>query len=356
MFFKALIIKTKQSYFFYQTLRMNNDTSILQDLHGRNHAYLRISLIERCNLRCSYCMPEDGIQLSPKSYLMTYEEIYEIAKIFVKHGVTKIRLTGGEPLVRKDIPIILEKLATLPVELSITSNAVIIDKFIDVLKASGVTKINISLDSLNAEKFKHITRRNEFDKVYNNILLLIKEGFIVKVNVVLMKNFNDNEIIDFIKFTKDLPISVRFIEFMPFDGNKWDMGKLVSYNEVMHHVNASFSDEEIERLKDAPNDTSKNYKIKGYKGSFAIISSVTNPFCDTCNRLRLTANGQLKNCLFSSAESDLLTTFRTGNPIEPIIQKAVQAKFKIRGGMDTLEKLKEPKLHNNNRSMISIGG
>lgn len=335
---------------------MNKNIPILQDSHGRDHAYLRISLIERCNLRCSYCMPEEGVQLSQKSHLMTYEEIYEIAKTFVKHGVTKIRLTGGEPLIRKDIPIILEKLSTLPVELSITSNAIIIDNFIDVLKENKVNKINVSLDSLDREKFKHITRRDQFEKVYSNILLLVNEDFTVKVNAVLMKDFNDNEIIDFINFTKDLPISVRFIEFMPFDGNKWDMSKMVSYKEVMSYVNASFTEDQIERLQDAPNDTSKNYKIKGFQGSFAIISSVTNPFCDSCNRLRLTANGQLKNCLFSATESDLLTTLRQGNPIEPIIQKAVQAKFKIRGGMDTLEKLQEPKLHNNNRSMITIGG
>jgi molybdenum cofactor biosynthesis protein A len=335
---------------------MENHKNILLDSHGRDHAYLRISLIERCNLRCTYCMPEEGVALSPKSHLMTYEEIYKIAKTFSDHGVTKIRLTGGEPLIRKDIPVILEKLATLPVELSITSNAIIIDKFIDVLKANGVNKINVSLDSLDEGKFKHITRRNEFKKVYNNILLLVEEGFKVKVNAVLMKGFNDNEIIDFINFTKDLPISVRFIEFMPFDGNKWDMGKMVSYAEVMKYVNEAFENENFERLQDAPNDTAKNYKIKDYKGTFAIISSVTNPFCDSCNRLRLTANGQLKNCLFSSGESDILTTLRAGKSIEPIIRKAVQAKFKVRGGMDTLKKLKEPKLHNNNRSMITIGG
>ena len=269
---------------------MENHKNILLDSHGRDHAYLRISLIERCNLRCTYCMPEEGVALSPKSHLMTYEEIYKIAKTFSDHGVTKIRLTGGEPLIRKDIPVILEKLATLPVELSITSNAIIIDKFIDVLKANGVNKINVSLDSLDEGKFKHITRRNEFKKVYNNILLLVKEGFTVKVNAVLMKGFNDNEIIDFINFTKDLPISVRFIEFMPFDGNKWDMSKMVSYAEVMKYVNEAFENENFERLQDAPNDTAKNYKIKDYKGTFAIISSVTNPFCDSCNRLRLTAN------------------------------------------------------------------
>jgi cyclic pyranopterin phosphate synthase len=301
-------------------------------------------------------MPEAGVQLSPRSHLMTYEEIYSIAKTFVDHGVTKIRLTGGEPLIRKDIPIILEKLASLPVELSITSNAVIIDRFIDTLKLYGVNSINVSLDSLDREKFKEITRRDEFEKVYKNILLLVSEGFKVKVNAVLIKGFNENEIIDFINFTKDLPVCIRFIEFMPFDGNKWDMKKMVSYKEVMEIVNSSFSEKEVERLQDAPNDTSKNYKVKGHKGSFAIISSVTNPFCDSCNRLRLTANGQLKNCLFSASESDLLSTLREGKSIEPIIQKAVAAKFKVRGGMDTLEKLQEPKLHSQNRSMITIGG
>lgn len=335
---------------------MTKKTNILRDSQGRDHTYLRISLTERCNLRCTYCMPANGIPLSPKSHLMTYEEIYKIAKTFVNNGVTKIRLTGGEPLVRKDIPIILEKLATLPVELSITSNAVIIDKFIDILKKYNVNKINVSLDSLDESKFKHITRRHEFKKVYNNILLLVKEGFTVKVNVVLIKGFNDNEIINFINFTKDLPVVIRFIEFMPFDGNKWDMSKMISYAEVMTYVNNAFAEDKIERLQDAPNDTSKNYKIKNYKGSFAIISSVTNPFCDSCNRLRLTANGQIKNCLFSSKESDLLTTLRSGKSIDPVIQKAVLAKLKVRGGMDTLKKLKEPKLHNNNRSMIAIGG
>jgi cyclic pyranopterin phosphate synthase len=335
---------------------MIKEKPILQDLHGRDHAYLRISLIERCNLRCSYCMPEEGVQLSPKSHLMTYEEIYEIAKTFVKHGVTKIRLTGGEPLIRKDIPIILEKLATLPVELSITSNAVIIHKFIAILKQNRIKNINVSLDSLDREKFKQITKRDQFDIVYKNIFLLVTEGFKVKVNAVLIKGFNDNEIIDFVNFTKDLPISVRFIEFMPFDGNKWDMSKMVSYAQVMTYVNEAFAEDKVERIQDAPNDTSKNYKIKGYKGSFAIISSVTNPFCDSCNRLRLTANGQLKNCLFSSTEADLLTTLRAGKSIEPVIQKAVQDKLKVRGGMDTLEKLQKPKLHTNNRSMTAIGG
>ncbi|KJD36573.1 molybdenum cofactor biosynthesis protein MoeA [Tamlana sedimentorum] len=331
-------------------------TNILTDHFNRQHSYLRISLTERCNLRCTYCMPEAGVPLSPKSHLMSYEEIYAIAKTFVENGVTKIRLTGGEPLVRKDFSTILKKLASLPVELAITSNAVIIDRFIDDLKTYGVKNINVSLDSLNKDKFTHITRRNNFDKVYNNIFKLIDEGFNVKLNAVLMKHFNEDEIVDFINFTKNLPISVRFIEFMPFDGNKWDKSKMISYAEVMQYAEAEFTQNDILRLQDAPNDTSKNYKIKGYKGSFAIISSVTNPFCDSCNRLRLTANGQLKNCLFSAEESDLLTTLRQGKSIEPVIKKAIEVKFKIRGGMDTLKKLEKPQLHTKNRSMITIGG
>jgi len=335
---------------------MKEEQNILTDNFGRKHSYLRISLTERCNLRCTYCMPEEGVALSPKSHIMSFDEIYTIAKTFVDNGVTKIRLTGGEPLIRKDVKVILEKLATLPVELAITTNAVSVDRFIDNFKAYGIQNINVSLDSLDAEKFEEITRRNYFDKVYDNIILLVKNGFNVKLNAVLIKGFNDNEIIDFINLSKELTINIRFIEFMPFDGNKWDMKKMVSYKEIINVVNSSFSEDKVLRIQDSPNDTSKNYKIEGYKGSFAIISSVTNPFCDSCNRLRLTANGQIKNCLFSAKESDLLTPLREGKAIEPIIQNAIQAKLKIRGGMDTLEKLQNPELHSNNRNMTTIGG
>jgi len=297
-----------------------------------------------------------GIVLSPKSHIMTYDEIYTIAKTFVDKGVSKIRLTGGEPLIRKDISIILRKLASLPVELSITTNAVLVDRFISTFKTYGIEKINVSLDSLDKEKFNLITRRNYFERVFENIQLLVKNDFTVKVNTVLIKGFNDNEIVDFVALTKYLPISLRFIEFMPFDGNKWSLTKMVSYIEVMQYLNNFYSEECIERLQDAPNDTSKNYRIINFKGTFAIISSITNPFCDSCNRLRLTANGKLKNCLFSASESDLLTTLREGGPIEPIIEKAVQAKFMVRGGMDTIKKLQQPELHSQNRSMITIGG
>ena len=331
-------------------------TNPITDTFGRKHTYLRISLTERCNLRCTYCMPAEGVQLSPKESIMSYEEIYSIAKEFVDHGVNKIRLTGGEPLIRKDAKIILEKLASLPVELAITTNAVNVDRFIDTFNELGIRNINVSMDSLNSEKFKEITRRNYFDKVYSNIFKLVEHGFQVKLNCVLVKGFNENEIVDFIRLGKSNNIHIRFIEFMPFDGNKWNLDKMVSYKDIMDYVEKAFVKDEILRIEDKPHDTAKNYQIKGYQGTFAIISSVTNPFCDSCNRIRLTANGRLKNCLFSASESDLLTPFREGKPITPIIQKAVQAKFKSRGGMDTLEKLKNPELHSKNRSMITIGG
>lgn len=335
---------------------MKKTSHILTDSFNRAHTYLRISLIERCNLKCTYCMPEDGIPLSPRNYLMTYEEVYTIAKTFVEHGVTKIRLTGGEPFIRKDIHVILKKLASLGIELSITTNAVLVDKYISVLKEYEIKTLNVSLDTLNRGKFSKITRRNEFERVYKNVLLLIKEGFKVKINVVLIKGFNEEEVINFIELSKHYPVTVRFIEFMPFNGNKWDLSKLVSYAQIMDMIHAHYSKASIKRIQDAPNDTSKNYKVSDYKGSFSVISSVTNPFCDSCNRIRLTANGKLKNCLFSDGEEDILTPLRQGIDIEPIIHRNVMSKKKIRNGLETIESFQEQDAHSKNRSMIAIGG
>ena len=175
----------------------------LQDSFGREHNYLRISITEHCNLRCSYCMPEEGISLTPKSHLMTAEEIIYIAKAFVSYGVTKIRLTGGEPLVRKDAAAIIQELGKLGVDLSITTNGILVPNFITTFKEANIKTINISIDSLVKEKFNKITRRNYFETVFDNIDLLIQEGFKVRLNVVLIKEFNDDEILDFIKLTKD---------------------------------------------------------------------------------------------------------------------------------------------------------
>jgi cyclic pyranopterin phosphate synthase len=301
-------------------------------------------------------MPANGIELSPKASLMTAEEIFSIAQTFVENGVDKIRLTGGEPLLRKDFPEIISKLASLEVAISITTNGILIDRHIDVLKQFNVKKINLSLDTLIATKFQSVTLRNQFDKVIDNLHLLLNNDFQVKVNVVLMKGFNENEIIDFIKLTQFLPISIRFIEFMPFAGNEWDRSKMVSQNEILSQVEAAFSSEEIVKLEDEKNFTARTYKIKGFQGNFGIISSITNPFCDGCNRIRLTANGKIKNCLFSNAETDLLTPFRNGESITNLISESIKNKKKVRAGMVTIEEMDDPKKHFDNRSMIAIGG
>ncbi|WP_240034595.1 GTP 3',8-cyclase MoaA [Flavobacterium silvisoli] len=334
---------------------MENKT-MLKDALGREHNYLRISITEHCNLRCTYCMPEEGIALTPKPHLMTAEEIIYIAQIFVANGVSKIRLTGGEPLVRKDAKAIILQLGKLGVDLTITTNGILVPNFIETFQAAGIHTVNISIDSLVEKKFNAITRRNYFDTVMQNIDLLLLQGFRVKLNVVLMKNFNDNEIIDFIALTKDKSVQVRFIEFMPFTGNHWDKSKLVSYAEIMDTLQSAYALSEIERLTDAPNDTAKNFKIKSHLGSFAVISSVTNPFCSTCNRIRLTANGKLKNCLFSNSETALLDTLRAGESIIPLIQNNLLSKKAVRGGMDDDLKFQNPELFSQNRSMIAIGG
>lgn len=336
-------------------LIMENNT-LLQDAFGRKHNYLRISITEHCNLRCTYCMPEEGIRLTPKPHLMTAEEIVSIAQTFVNLGVNKIRLTGGEPLIRKDAKEIMLRLGKLGVNLTLTTNGILIPDFIKTFKEAGIQTINISIDSLVKDKFNAVTRRNYFDVVRENIDLLLKENFNVKLNVVLVKSFNDNEINDFISLSENENIQVRFIEFMPFNGNEWDKSKLVSYAEIMENIQEKFDLSEIEKLMDAPNDTAKNFKIKSHKGSFAIISSVTNPFCGTCNRIRLTADGKLKNCLFSNSETPLLETLRSGESILPLIYKNLLAKKAIRAGMDDDSKFQNPELFSQNRSMIAIGG
>jgi len=301
-------------------------------------------------------MPAEGIALTPKSNLMTADEIVTIAQTFVHLGVTKIRLTGGEPLVRKDAATIIQRLGKLGVELTLTTNGILVHDFIDTFKEAGIKALNVSIDSLQKEKYTTITRRNYFEKLWENLDLLYENNFQVKLNVVVIKGFNDNEIIDFIELTKDRSIQIRFIEFMPFDGNQWNKEKLVSYAEILSQVSSFYTDEVVERISDKPNDTAKNHKIQSYKGSFSVISSVTNPFCSSCNRIRLTADGKLKNCLFSNSETSLLETLRAGESIELLIFKNIRDKKAMRGGMDDDTKFQNPKLFSQNRSMIKIGG
>jgi cyclic pyranopterin phosphate synthase len=267
--------------------------------------------------------------------------------------VNKIRLTGGEPLIRKDAGEIIKALSTLPVKLTITTNGSRIHEFIDILEDSGVHSLNISLDTLQPDKFQLITRRNQFDKIYSNIRLLLRRNFHVKVNMVVMKGLNDNEINDFVEWTKDEPVHVRFIEFMPFTGNWWTSNKVFTMHQMLQVIKEKYS---IDRLVDEKHDTAKGYQVPGHQGTFAIISTMSSNFCGDCNRIRLTADGKMKNCLFSEKETDLLTALRSGLDVLPLIHQNIRSKARELGGQFTtdFEHLHPEDIHN--RSMITIGG
>lgn len=326
---------------------------MIVDGFSRVHDYLRISLTDNCNLRCFYCMPEEEYEFTPASRLMQVDEIEAIAKVFVAHGVKKIRLTGGEPLVRKDAAEIIRRLAALDIRLTLTTNGTRLHEFMDVIRSSGITSLNISLDTLDKDRFLLMTRRDQYERVRSNIALAIREGLHVKVNVVVMKGLNDGEIADFIRWTKDEPIHVRFIEFMPFSGNKWNSERVMTWQQILEVATDAFDVLPLEREK---HETAKKYIIPGHQGTFAVISTMSAPFCGDCNRMRLTADGKMKNCLFSTTETDLLTPFRQGMDIVPLIYQSIRDKKKALGGQFTtdMEKIETSKLEN--RSMITIGG
>lgn len=325
----------------------------LIDTYNRSHNYLRISLTDNCNFRCFYCMPEEDYDFTPASRLMQAGEIESIAKVFVEQGVDKIRLTGGEPLVRKDAADIILSLSRLPVNLTLTSNGSRIHEFIPVLKEAGVRSLNISLDTLDRDKFMLVTRRDQFQLVYKNIMRLMEEGFHVKVNMVVMKGMNDAEINDFVSWTRKDPVHVRFIEFMPFSGNRWTSNKVFTWEEILTEVGKRY---DILPLAGDPHDTAKKYIVPGHTGTFAVISTMSANFCGSCNRIRLTADGKLKNCLFAQSETDLLTPFRQGLDILPLIQENIRSKAKELGGQFTPDftHIQPETIHN--RSMITIGG
>lgn len=326
---------------------------MLQDTFGRIHDYLRISLTDNCNFRCSYCMPVEEMEWMPQSKLMSKDEILKLAEIFVSLGVNKIRLTGGEPLVRKEFPEILAAIAKMPVEPTLTTNGVLIHKHIQALKDAGVRSVNVSLDTLNREKFKILTRRDQFDQVWDNILLLLQEGFRVKVNAVALHGMIEEEICDFVKVTEKLPLHVRFIEFMPFSGNHWSSKQVVTAKQMLGLVQTQFP---IEKLEDKKHDTAKKYQVPGFEGTFAFITTMSEHFCGDCNRMRLTADGKIKNCLFGKEELDLLAALRSGQEVVPLIKMSISRKHQALGGQFSSDYKKADPDKIDNRSMITIGG
>jgi len=330
---------------------MNHHT--LKDRFGRFHDYLRISLTDSCNFRCFYCMPDGPINCLSSNKLMSPEEIFSFAKLFVDLGVQKIRLTGGEPMVRKEFPRIVEMLSQLPIELTLTTNGVLVDKYLDVLNDCGIRSINVSLDSLDPEGFFKITQRDDFHRVMENIERLIDCDMHVKINAVAMSELIESELTDFIEFTRDKPVHVRFIEFMPFAGNKWSSNKVITAAQMLKLVGSAY---DVVKLRDEPHSTAKKYKVIGYEGTFAFITTMSEHFCGDCNRLRMTADGKLKNCLFGEEEWDLLSAHRNEENLIPIIDKCITAKFEKLGGQLNTDFQKTDFDAIKNRSMIKIGG
>jgi cyclic pyranopterin phosphate synthase len=323
----------------------------LVDAFGRKHNYLRLSLTDQCNLRCSYCMPVNPVFL-PHNTLLTRTEILKLAEEFVALGIDKIRLTGGEPLYRKDFDGILSDLAQFPVSLHLTTNGYFVDRFITPLR-KHMTSVNVSLDTLQKDKFKLITQRNAFERTLENIDLLLRNEIKTKINVVVVRNVNDEEIPDFIALMRDHPIEIRFIEFMPFSGNRWKLAQTYPHHDIIEQVKQKFR---ITPIVKENHQTAQRFSIEGYAGSFGIISTVSHPFCGDCNRIRVTADGKIKNCLFSGDETDLRSLIGRPELLRSTIERIIFRKHFAHGGKAPIKTAEYGNDYNENRTMTAIGG
>lgn len=283
----------------------------LQDRYQRRINYLRISVTDRCNLRCQYCRPMARGEFLPHGELLTFEEILQVVEVLAAHGVRKVRLTGGEPLLRKGLADLVAAIGSVQgiEDLSLTTNGVLLAQYAKKLKEAGLRRVNVSLDSLRPERFASITQRDAFGRVWEGIEAALAVGLEpVKVNVVAIRGFNDDEIEDFARLTFDLPLHVRFIEFMPVGPNRWEQQRVIPCDEILERVKA------IGLLLPVPSgDTdgpARRFRLKGAKGELGFISPLSSHFCSRCNRLRLTPDGKLRACLFSDHEVDLKALLR----------------------------------------------
>ncbi|KAF8423416.1 hypothetical protein EV426DRAFT_534414 [Tirmania nivea] len=325
-------------------------SEFLTDNFNRQHTYLRISITERCNLRCVYCMPEEGVPLTPDSKLLSTPEILHIANLFVSQGVTKIRLTGGEPTIRKDIIELVTELGKLKSkglkELAITSNGIVLAKKLEKMVQGGLTAVNLSLDTLEPWKFEIMTRRKGLENVLKTIDKALElEVQPLKVNCVVMRGVNDYEIPKFVKMTQEMPVEVRFIEYMPFDGNKWNENKMVPFSSMLSQIQTLHPN--ITKVADQKNETSKTYQIPGFPGKIGFITSMTHNFCGTCNRLRVTSDGNLKVCLFGNEEVSLRDMMRESEARKEIVMD---------GGVGLMQDVREKERIEMERQMLEVIG
>jgi cyclic pyranopterin phosphate synthase len=325
----------------------------LVDRYGRVHDDLRLSVTDRCNLRCVYCMPTEGMTFLPRSEVLSFEEIVRVAKVARSLGVDAVRLTGGEPLVRRGIVDLVRRIAQLGFEdLALTTNGILLTPMAGQLAEAGLRRVNVSCDSLRADRFAAIRRRGELDVVLDAMAAAEAAGLSpVKVNVVLLRGENDDEILDFAAFARDTGRIVRFIEYMPLDAQgAWDRARLVPGSAVLGAIRAVWPLEPVaDPGSPAPAD---RYRFADGRGEIGVISTVSEPFCGTCNRLRLTADGAIRNCLFSDAEHPVRDLLRGGGSDEELalmLRRAVWRKLPGHG-------INEPGFLRPRRSMSMIGG
>jgi len=325
----------------------------LVDQYGRVHADLRISITDRCNLRCVYCMSEEGMTFMPRDESLSMSEIARVARVARDLGITSIRLTGGEPLVRRGVVELIADLSALDfADIGLTTNAMRLAELATPLKRAGLSRVNVSCDSLRPDRFAAIRRRGDLATVLAGMDAAEAAGFSrIKVNVVLLRGVNDDEILDFAAFARSTGRVVRFIEFMPLDAEgEWDRGQLVPGREVLDAISRQWP---LEPMADGhPEAPAERFRFADGHGEIGVISSVTEPFCGTCNRLRLTADGQVRNCLFSDDELSVRDVMRSGGDdadIERIIRASVWGKLPGHA-------INEPGFLRPRRSMSMIGG
>ncbi len=328
----------------------------LFDNHNRPINYLRLAVTDRCNLRCFYCMPEEGIHYLPKKELLTYEEIIRLVRLLAVHGVSKIRLTGGEPFVRADLMDLIRNITDLPgiKELHLTTNGILTAPHIPELKKLGLASVNLSLDTLDRERFKLITRRDEAERVKETYDLLLKHGIPVKINAVVMEGKNIEDIISLVELTRTQPVSVRFIEEMPFNGEGSHYTSLAwTYKKIIDHIRLHYP--ALEKITDPENSTAYHYRIPGYKGNIGIIAAFSRTFCGTCNRIRITAQGELKTCLYDDGVLNMKHLLRSGVSDAELMNELLKAfAHRAKDGFEAEQKRKNHQPAH--ESMSTIGG
>ena len=328
----------------------------LLDNHGRPLNYLRLAVTDRCNLRCFYCMPEDGIRYLPKKELLTFDEIHRLISLLASMGITKVRLTGGEPFVRTDLMKLVRNIVEIPGirDLHLTTNGILTAPYIPELKKLEIASVNLSLDTLDKKRFYAITRRDEFEPVMNTLKLLLEHQVPVKINAVVMDGKNIEDIIPLIELTKSNNVSVRFIEEMPFNGEGNHYPSLSwTYTKILDYIKLHYPS--LHKIPDPAFSTSYQYHIPGYKGDIGIIAAFSRTFCGTCNRIRVTAQGTLKTCLYDDGVLNILQLLRNGDDDSLIRDKLINA-FQSRA-KDGVEAEGKRKNHAPvSESMSTIGG